>query len=216
MTERAEETTTCCIAGGGPAGMMLGLLLARAGIGVTVLEKHGDFLRDFRGDTIHTSTITLMEELGLADRFLQLPHQKAHELSALVGNTRVRICDFSALEGPHPYILFMPQWDFLNFIAAEARKYPGFRLIMNAERSASSAPAIARRAWSIARTMKCTPSVPTSRSPATGGIRPCDGPGTFSPAATARPWMSCGSACRARATKGRTRALIWSAAACSS
>lgn len=133
MTERTEEKTTCCIAGGGPAGMMLGLLLARAGIDVTVLEKHGDFLRDFRGDTIHTSTITLMEELGLGERFLQLPHQKAHELSALVGNTRVRICDFSALDGPHPYILFMPQWDFLNFIASEAKKYSGFRLIMNAE-----------------------------------------------------------------------------------
>jgi 2-polyprenyl-6-methoxyphenol hydroxylase-like FAD-dependent oxidoreductase len=133
MTERIEATTTCCIAGGGPAGMMLGLLLARAGIDVTVLEKHGDFLRDFRGDTIHTSTITLMEELGLADRFLELPHQKARELSALVGNTRVRICDFSALEGPHPYILFMPQWDFLNFIASEAKKHAGFRLIMNAE-----------------------------------------------------------------------------------
>jgi 2-polyprenyl-6-methoxyphenol hydroxylase-like FAD-dependent oxidoreductase len=133
MTERTEEKTTCCIAGGGPSGMMLGLLLARAGIDVTVLEKHGDFLRDFRGDTIHTSTITLMEELGLGDRFLQLPHQKAHELSALVGDTRVRICDFSALDGPHPYILFMPQWDFLNFIASEAKKCSGFRLIMNAE-----------------------------------------------------------------------------------
>lgn len=129
----ASERTTCAIAGGGPAGVMLGFLLARAGVDVTVLEKHADFLRDFRGDTIHTSTIELMDELGLAERFLRLPHEKAYELAADVGGTRLRICDFTALKGKYPFIAFMPQWDFLDFVAAEARKYPTFRIEMRAE-----------------------------------------------------------------------------------
>lgn len=133
MGTQKDNHTTCCVVGGGPAGIMLGLLLARTNVDVTVLEKHDDFLRDFRGDTIHTSTINLMEELGLAERFLSLPHEKATHLTGLVGGTPVRICDFSALGGKYPYILFMPQWDFLNFLTEEARQYPTFHLHMGAE-----------------------------------------------------------------------------------
>src|ERR671911_255397 len=123
----------CCIAGGGPAGMMLGYLLARAGVEVLVLEKHADFLRDFRGDTIHPSTMEVMNELGLLERFLQLPHQKVAQLFGQFGNVRIPIADLSHLPVTAPYIALMPQWDFLNFIAEEARRYPGFTLYMQAE-----------------------------------------------------------------------------------
>src|SRR2546425_2968374 len=107
----------CCIAGGGPAGMMLGFLLARAGIDVVVLEKHADFLRDFRGDTIHPSTLELMHELGLLADFLALPHQEAPQLTGRVGGTEVTIADFSHLPTRCRFIAFMPQWDFLSFLA---------------------------------------------------------------------------------------------------
>jgi 2-polyprenyl-6-methoxyphenol hydroxylase-like FAD-dependent oxidoreductase len=123
----------CCIAGGGPAGMMLGLLLARAGVRAVVLEKHRDFLRDFRGDTIHPSTLEVMHELGLADGLLALPHQKVFELRAQVGDELMPIADFSHLPVHHPFIAFMPQWDFLDFLASEAKRYPGFDLRMQAE-----------------------------------------------------------------------------------
>ncbi|MGF1608112.1 MAG: FAD-dependent oxidoreductase [Kiloniellales bacterium] len=123
----------CCIAGGGPAGMMLGLLLARAGVTVAVLEKHADFLRDFRGDTIHPSTLELMHELGLLESFLALPHQEAYSLTAQVGDTQVPVADFSHLPTRCKFIAFMPQWDFLNFLAEEAQLYPGFTLLMQAE-----------------------------------------------------------------------------------
>ncbi|MGH7333096.1 MAG: FAD-dependent oxidoreductase [Candidatus Rokuibacteriota bacterium] len=118
----------CCIVGGGPAGMMLGLLLARAGIQVAVLEKHADFLRDFRGDTIHPSTLQLMHELGLLDEFLTLPHQQVRRLTGRVGRFEVVIADFSHLRTQCRFIAFMPQWDFLNFLAARAARYPGFNL----------------------------------------------------------------------------------------
>src|SRR5918995_3989163 len=128
-----REALDCCIVGGGPAGLMLALLLARAGRSVTVLEKHTDFLRDFRGDTIHPSTMEVMYELGLLDRFLQLPHQKISQLFGQFGKFRIPIADLSHLPVRAPYIALMPQWDFLNFIAVEARRYPGFELYMQAE-----------------------------------------------------------------------------------
>ena len=124
----APITTKCCIAGGGPAGMMLGFLLARAGINVVVLEKHADFFRDFRGDTVHPSTLELMYELGLLEAFLKLPHQKVERLTAQIGKERVRMVDLTHLPTHCKYIALMPQWDFLNFLAAQGRRYPGFDL----------------------------------------------------------------------------------------
>jgi 2-polyprenyl-6-methoxyphenol hydroxylase-like FAD-dependent oxidoreductase len=126
-------TTRCCIAGGGPAGMMLGFLLARAGVDVIVLEKHKDFLRDFRGDTIHPSTLELIYELGLLEQFLKLPHQRAEQLSGRYGDMPVTIADFRYLPTQCKYIALMPQWDFLNFLAEQGRRHKGFRLLMSTE-----------------------------------------------------------------------------------
>jgi 2-polyprenyl-6-methoxyphenol hydroxylase-like FAD-dependent oxidoreductase len=126
-------TTRCCIAGGGPAGMMAGFLLARAGVDVVVLEKHKDFLRDFRGDTIHPSTLEVMRELGLLDEFLKLPHQEARHLAGIFGNTPVQIADFTHLPTHCRFIALMPQWDFLDFLADKGRRYPAFHLRMQAE-----------------------------------------------------------------------------------
>src|SRR5687767_12898895 len=123
----------CCIAGGGPAGLMLGLLLARAGVSVAVLEKHADFLRDFRGDTIHPSTLEVMAELGLLEELLTLPHQKVSSLSAQVGATELVMADFNRLPTRCKFIAFMPQWDFLNLLARHASRHPGFSLLMNAK-----------------------------------------------------------------------------------
>jgi 2-polyprenyl-6-methoxyphenol hydroxylase-like FAD-dependent oxidoreductase len=126
-----EISTTCCIAGGGPAGMMLGFLLARAGIDVTVLEKHGDFLRDFRGDTIHPSTLELMHELGLLEDFLKIPHDEVRELSAQVGPDHLTLADFRHLPTRCKFIALMPQWDFLDFVADQGKLLPNFHLRMN-------------------------------------------------------------------------------------
>ncbi|MBH0198085.1 MAG: FAD-dependent oxidoreductase [Nitrospira sp.] len=123
----------CCIAGGGPAGMMLGLLLARAGVSVLVLEKHADFLRDFRGDTLHPSTLQIMHELGVLERFLQLPHQKVSRINAQFGDLALTVADFSHLPTRCRYVAFMPQWDFLNFLVDEGRQYPAFQVRMSAE-----------------------------------------------------------------------------------
>lgn len=128
-----HDSPDCCIVGGGPAGLMLGLLLARAGRSVTVLEKHADFLRDFRGDTIHPSTMEIMHELGLLDGFLKLPHQKLSQLFGQFGTRRIAFADFSHLPVHAPFIALMPQWDFLDFLADEARRYPGFKLRMQCE-----------------------------------------------------------------------------------
>jgi 2-polyprenyl-6-methoxyphenol hydroxylase-like FAD-dependent oxidoreductase len=129
----AEVTGKVCIAGGGPAGMMLGVLLARAGIDVVVLEKHADFLRDFRGDTIHPSTLDVLQELGWLDAFLALPHQEVRALTALVGDTPFTIAEFTHLPTHCHFIAFMPQWDFLNFLAERGASYPGFQLWMGSE-----------------------------------------------------------------------------------
>jgi len=128
-----ELRARCCIAGGGPAGMMLGYLLARAGVDVIVLEKHGDFLRDFRGDTIHPSTLEVMNELGLYDRLLQRPHQPTPTLNAQFGDFRAMVADFRHLPVRGKFVAMMPQWDFLDFIAQEAQRYSSFRLMMRAE-----------------------------------------------------------------------------------
>lgn len=128
-----DQSVTCCVTGGGPAGMMLGVLLARAGVKVCVLEKHADFFRDFRGDTIHPSTLRMMEELGWLDEFLKLPHQEVQRLYMQFGDTRVEMADFSHLPITTKFIALMPQWDFLNFLAEKGRAYPGFDLEMNTE-----------------------------------------------------------------------------------
>ncbi|MFI9386589.1 FAD-dependent oxidoreductase [Kutzneria sp. NPDC052558] len=127
------EHTTVCVVGGGPAGAMLGLLLARAGVGVVVLEKHADFHRDFRGDTVHPATLQILDEIGLIDRFLELPHQKVTTIGVVQDGRRVDIADFSRLRVRYPYMAFVPQWDFLDLVATEAARYPGFRLMTRTE-----------------------------------------------------------------------------------
>ncbi|GGV76234.1 MULTISPECIES: FAD-dependent oxidoreductase [Streptomyces] len=129
------ERTTCCVLGGGPAGMVLGLLLARAGVEVTVLEKHGDFLRDFRGDTVHPSTLSLLDELGLAERFGRLPQRRVTSVQLPLGpdGSLVTVSDLGSLPGPYNYVAMVPQWDLLDLLADEARKEPAFSLRMNTE-----------------------------------------------------------------------------------
>ena len=129
----ATIKTQCCIAGGGPAGMMLGFLLARAGVRVVVLEKHADFFRDFRGDTVHPSTLELMHELGLLDEFLKLPHQKVETVTGQIGAERLQMADFRHLPTHCKFIALMPQWDFLNFLAEHGKRYKTFDLRMQAE-----------------------------------------------------------------------------------
>lgn len=128
-----ENESEVCIVGGGPAGMMAGLLFARAGVRTTVIEKHGDFLRDFRGDTVHPSTLRLFHELGLLDGLLRRPHDKVRSIGAFVGSRHVEIADFSGFDRRWNFTALMPQWEFLDFVADEARCYPQFNLMMNAE-----------------------------------------------------------------------------------
>ncbi|MDX1884737.1 FAD-dependent oxidoreductase [Mycolicibacterium sp. 120270] len=127
------ESTTCAVVGGGPAGMVLGLLLARAGVGVTVFEKHSDFLRDFRGDTVHPVTLTLLDDLGLYDRFMALPHSEVHRAQFTIGGRKVTVADFGRLREPHPLLALVPQWDLLNLLADAAQDEPTFTLRMKTE-----------------------------------------------------------------------------------
>jgi 2-polyprenyl-6-methoxyphenol hydroxylase-like FAD-dependent oxidoreductase len=123
----------CCVAGGGPAGMMLGYLLGRSGIDVVVLEKHADFFRDFRGDTVHPSTLQVMDELGLIDGFLKLPHQRLQRMEGKFGGQTVRIADLSRLRVKYPFIAFMPQWDFLNFLREAGKRFASLKVMMSTE-----------------------------------------------------------------------------------
>ncbi|TDD13148.1 FAD-dependent oxidoreductase [Nonomuraea diastatica] len=129
----STTTATVCVAGCGPAGAVLGLLLARAGVEVVVLEKHADFLRDFRGDTVHPSTLDVLDELGLIDRFLALPHHKVSTVGFVRDGRRLDVADFSTLGLRYPYIAFVPQWDLLHLLTSEAARYPHFRLLLQAE-----------------------------------------------------------------------------------
>ena len=131
MAEKLQ--TRCVIAGGGPAGIMAGYLLARADVPVIVLEKHADFFRDFRGDTIHPSTLELMYELGLLEKFLKQPHHEVRELRAIINGQTVPITDFTKLPTRCKFIAFMPQWDFLNFLSTHAKEFPSFQLLMEHE-----------------------------------------------------------------------------------
>src|ERR1043165_6962327 len=134
------ENPDLLIVGGGPAGMMAGLLFARAGVKTLVLEKHGDFLRDFRGDTVHPSTLALFHELGALDELLSRPHDKAAQLSGIIGGEKVRIADFSHLPAPARFIALMPQWDFLDCVADLARAYPAFSLRRSEEHTSELQP----------------------------------------------------------------------------
>lgn len=125
--------TTCCIVGGGPAGVMLGYLLARNGIEVTVLEKHQDFFRDFRGDTVHPSTLEVLKELGLLEDFLRLPHQEVTSAGVILGNESFDVANFRHVPSTCKFVAFMPQWNFLNFLTDNAKKLPSFRLLMQHE-----------------------------------------------------------------------------------
>jgi hypothetical protein len=129
----AALDTTCCIVGSGPAGMLLGYLLARAGVEVTVREKHNDFFRDFRGDTVHPSTLELMYELGLLADFLKVPHQRLTSVGGVVGDYAFQAAEFRHVPTHCKFVALMPQWDFLNFLAAQAKKFAGFRLLMQHE-----------------------------------------------------------------------------------
>ncbi|MCC8939065.1 FAD-dependent oxidoreductase [Bradyrhizobium sp. Arg68] len=147
--------TRCCVVGGGPAGMMLGYLLGRAGVDVVVLEKHADFFRDFRGDTVHPSTLQVMDELGLIDGFLKLPHQRIHKMDGIFGGQSVRVADLSRLKVKYPFIAMMPQWDFLNFLRESGKRFVSLKVLMNTE-----ATDLLRRGDTIAGVRATTPDGP--------------------------------------------------------
>lgn len=159
--ERSEEpggqtlAVQCCIVGGGPAGMMLGYLLGRAGIRTAVLEKHADFFRDFRGDTVHPSTLQVMNELGLLDDFLKIPHQQLTQMQGIFGSTPVRIADLSRLNTTCPFIALMPQWDFLNFLETKGTRFPNLQVLKSTE-----AKQLVRKGERITGVVAMTPQGP--------------------------------------------------------
>jgi 2-polyprenyl-6-methoxyphenol hydroxylase-like FAD-dependent oxidoreductase len=175
---------------------MAGFLLARAGVDVVVLEKHADFFRDFCGDTIHPSTLEVMHELGLLDEFLMLPHSKAVHLGAQVGETFVPIADFSHLPTRCKFIALMPQWDFLDFLGRQGRRYPGFHLMMGAE-----APGLLRNGDTV--TARSWSSPPMDEPPR------CVRWSASSQPSSARRWTYCGCDCRAAPATRRTRSVGW-------
>ena len=150
MTE--EIVTDVCVIGGGPGGVMLGLLLARAGIDVVVLEKHVDFFRDFRGDTVHPSTLNLIDQLGIREPFEQVPHTRIGKLDVVINGVRLRGVDLRSLPKPNRQIALMPQWDLLNLLAEEGRRHPSFRMLMGAEATGVHRSAQGRVAGAIVRT----------------------------------------------------------------
>ena len=172
--------------------MMLGFLLARAGVGVVVLEKHADFLRDFRGDTIHPSTLEIMHELGLLEAFLRLPHQELRTLAGLVGDTRVTLADFTHLPTRCKFVALMPQWDFLNFMAERAKTYPAFKLMMRAEAMDLFLAASGSRAAAFRRPMVSSTSAQKSPSARMAGIPRCAPAPISRSRISARPWTCCG------------------------
>jgi 2-polyprenyl-6-methoxyphenol hydroxylase-like FAD-dependent oxidoreductase len=153
---RRPETRTCCIAGCGPAGAVLGLLLTRAGVDVLVLEKHEDFFRDFRGDTIHPSTLDVIDELGLFDRFQEVPHERVPKLRAWTDRGSVEVADFSGLGVDHPYIAMVPQWDFLDFLTDAAAEHPASSCASGRRSSTSFAAATPCAASATAALAGCT------------------------------------------------------------
>jgi 2-polyprenyl-6-methoxyphenol hydroxylase-like FAD-dependent oxidoreductase len=207
---------SCCIVGGGPAGMMLGFLLARAGVRVTVLEKHADFLRDFRGDTIHPSTLDVIAELGLLKAFLARPHDEVRELVGDVFGHELTLADFTHLPTRCKFLAFMPQWDFLDFIAGEARKLPGFKLCMQHE-----VTALRTSGTRITGVVARTPDGPATIDADLISARMV---GTASrgswPACRcwtmARPSTCCGSACPRTTATARRRGAMYGLASSSS
>jgi len=195
---------------------MLGFLLARAGVDVVVLEKHADFLRDFRGDTIHPSTMQIMHELGMLDEFLKLPHQRVSDLTAQFGDERLRVADFSSLPVAAPFIAMMPQWDFLNFLVERAKDLPGFRLLMRTQ-----ATGLLRHDNKVTGVAAHGPEgnlrfSPCSASEPMAAIRPYENLPDCRLRISAPRWMYCGSVCRGnRATRRRRKGVSTPAASSS-